>query len=346
MIRPARGILILTIEDDLHALVVQKQFQDSHGLPCHIVESDRVPGQTGLSWSSTGEIAPTLPTRGGGLVDVRTVDVVWWRRFSHPMQLVDDVGEVARDIITNDCRSSIEGLLLNEFAGTWISSPQATRLAENKLVQLDHAQRAGFRVPRTLVSQNPAQIRGFCRELGNRAIIKSVKGTTKAGLLTLAVDDRILACDEMLSLAPAMYQELIGGTRHIRANCFGDRVHAVQIETDALDWRPDLTVPMASVELPAEVNSRLLDVLRALGLRMGIVDLKLTLAGEPVWLEVNPQGQFLFIEGLIGLELTSAFCDFLFAEAAAASAASTAIGRALDPQPPLRGSGAADDQPH
>jgi hypothetical protein len=33
--------------------------------------------------------------------------------------------------------------------------------------------------------------------------------------------------------------------------------------------------------------------------------------GTPVWLEVNPQGQFLFLEPLAGLPLSTAFASFL-----------------------------------
>jgi hypothetical protein len=44
---------------------------------------------------------------------------------------------------------------------------------------------------------------------------------------------------------------------------------------------------------------------------MGIVDLKETPDGELVWLEVNPQGQFLFLESLTGQPLASYFADYL-----------------------------------
>jgi hypothetical protein len=47
---------------------------------------------------------------------------------------------------------------------------------------------------------------------------------------------------------------------------------------------------------------------------MGVLDLKLLQGTTPVFLEVNPQGQFLFTEGLGGLELTSAFTEFLYQE--------------------------------
>ncbi|HEY6683924.1 MAG TPA: hypothetical protein VI030_13160 [Propionibacteriaceae bacterium] len=72
---------------------------------------------------------------------------------------------------------------------------------------------------------------------------------------------------------------------------------------------------MSPVRLEAAVERQLGDVLERLGLRMGVADLKITPAGDPVWLELNPQGQFLFLEGLTGLDLTGAFSDFLREEA-------------------------------
>jgi hypothetical protein len=49
---------------------------------------------------------------------------------------------------------------------------------------------------------------------------------------------------------------------------------------------------------------------------MGIFDLKLDEGGIPHWLEVNPQGQFLFVQGITGLDLCTAFAQFLLDEAA------------------------------
>jgi hypothetical protein len=98
--------------------------------------------------------------------------------------------------------------------------------------------------------------------------------------------------------------------------CCGRRAHAVQIETERLDWRLDLDTPITPVQLEANLERQLADVLKRLGLRMGVADLKITPDGDPVWLELNPQGQFLFIEGLTGMDLTGPFCDFVREEAA------------------------------
>jgi len=57
-------------------------------------------------------------------------------------------------------------------------------------------------------------------------------------------------------------------------------------------------------------------VTHALGLRMGVFDLKVRPDGHPIFLEVNPQGQFLFVEGMSDMPLTQAFCRFLADELA------------------------------
>ncbi len=62
------------------------------------------------------------------------------------------------------------------------------------------------------------------------------------------------------------------------------------------------------------LRRRVRDVLDALELEMGIIDIKLTPEDEPVWLEVNPQGQFLFLDALTDLHLTDRFADYLFAQ--------------------------------
>jgi hypothetical protein len=55
-------------------------------------------------------------------------------------------------------------------------------------------------------------------------------------------------------------------------------------------------------------------VARTLHLRMGIMDLKVPRQGEVVWLELNSQGQFLWVEALACLPLTRVCARFLHEE--------------------------------
>lgn len=259
--------------------------------------------------------ATVLPTARDGTVAVEELDVVWWRRANTPPAIPPEVTDAAhRDLVRNDCQASLLGVLLSRFRGTWVSDPAATRRAENKLVQLDAARACGLRTPRTLVSQDPDAIRRFCAGLGNRVIVKPVRGTRERPPLTAMLDERLLSEDAAMALAPAIYQEYVPGTRHIRAHVFGDQVLAAELESEAVDWRADMNIPVRTVKLPPGLDRRLCNVVRHLGLAMGVIDLKVGGDGEPVWLEVNPQGQFLFVEGLSGLPLTRALAAFLAAQ--------------------------------
>jgi hypothetical protein len=150
--------------------------------------------------------------------------------------------------------------------------------------------------------------------LGNKVVVKPVKGTVQFPLFTRMLSEEHLASEDSLRLCPAMYQEYVPGNQHIRAHCFGDDVYAVLIESERLDWRENLDIPFTVFDLTEDVKERLRDALRVLRLRMGVFDLKIVQGQQPVWLEINPQGQFLFAEALSGLDLMSTFADFLYQE--------------------------------
>lgn len=315
--RPCQ-MAIVSMADDLHALIIQKALEKYDDLTNHFVPSDHICGNSVLNWSNVeeGNFECRLPVKDGLALDVSKLDVVWWRRVGSPQKIPSSITDEAHlDVIQNDCRAALSGLLLNEFRGTWINHPIKTALAENKLVQLRAAQRAGFRVPRTLVSQDPTSIRHFCEWLDYKVIVKALRGTRKTRMFTGMVTPAHLACEDSIALCPAIYQEHIPGEQHVRAHVFGDDIHSAEIKSQDLDWRANLNVPVTAAELAEDVKTRLRNVLKLLGLKMGVVDLKLTPEGEAVWFEINPQGQFLFVEGLSGLDLTSAFADFLYQEA-------------------------------
>ncbi|MGW6842561.1 ATP-grasp domain-containing protein [Streptomyces sp. NPDC054958] len=310
-------VAILSDHDDLHALSAQKELRARGGFTCHVVEGDRISARGGLVWSDfdTSTYAPRLPTTDGKGVDLRDVDVLWFRRCNLAQIVDEDVSDpVDLDVINTNTPTALLGVLLSGFAGRWISDPQATFTAENKLVQLRAARSAGFVTPRTLVSNDPKAIRDFCSSLNQRVIVKPLRPSFKAPIFTQRLQPEHLESDQCLRLCPAIYQEYIPGYQHLRVHIFGDYVSAILIEAEDLDWRSNLDVPCRIYDLNRETASCLHQVLCTLNLRMGVVDLKLH-DGTPIWLEINPQGQFLFAEGLTGLPLRSAMADFLGNEA-------------------------------
>jgi len=132
--------------------------------------------------------------------------------------------------------------------------------------------------------------------------------------IDLKITKEHLLSDVALKLCPAMYQEYIQGSQHIRAHVFRDKVYAALLTSNELDWRENLDIPFEIIDLSQDIKNKLCDIVRLLELKMGIIDLKLTKDNIPIWLEINPQGQFLFVEGISGLNLTSHFVNFLCQE--------------------------------
>jgi hypothetical protein len=319
-------IVVVSIKDDLHALAVQDRIRSTSDQPCHVVESDDLIDSSGFEWAresdgpgGQGLDRTLIPTRGGVPVDLRRAHVVWWRRASFPQISEDEAYSDQNAFVSGEWRAALLGALLTGFRGDWISDPERTRTASNKLLQLHAAAEIGWITPQTLVSQDPARIHAFCAAApGQRVVAKALTATRGRTMATVPLTLAELAKAD-LTLCPAIYQHFIPGTRHLRINCFGERITAFMIETHIMDWRRDHAARMTPYPLGPRTSELCLRLLDRLGLEMGVLDAKLLDGGDVCFLEVNPQGQFLFLEGATGTDLIGLCAAFLVDRARAAA---------------------------
>jgi glutathione synthase/RimK-type ligase-like ATP-grasp enzyme len=308
-------ILILTFTDDLHALAVQQCVRSTGYSHCYVIECDRIAQRDFLSYGINYGWSDRVLTSDGNPVSLSDATVIWLRRITSNQILQSEVeDENAQTIIKNDCGGALTGYLATHFHGKWISTPEATYRAADKIGQLKAAHESGFRIPKTLISQSRKDILEFFESCSGRMVVKTVVGAPGPFLQAVKVEDPSSFDEASYAAAPSIYQEYIPGSKHLRLNCFGAESYAALIQSDIIDWRINLNVPITAFPVDAALHSRVRDVLDRLGLEMGIVDLKLTPEGEPVWLEVNPQGQFLFLDALANLRLADRFASYLLTE--------------------------------
>jgi hypothetical protein len=310
------SILIVSQSDDVHAVSVKRALRQRGFSDCFLIETDRI--------SNTGDLRLEISNCGtdghvndaeGNSISVSEAKVIWMRRFSPTQRPIPDLAKnESQELIDNDCGGAVCALFDICFRGKWISDPDATIKASNKLYQLNVARQCGFRVPDTLISQDKSEVIRFFERHQGKVVVKPVVGMASRFLLTRALKHPDRIDKESYKRSPAIYQEYIAGTRHIRLNCFGDHSYAASIESNAIDWRPNLTVKMNPWPVPDRVHAKVREVLDKLGLAMGVIDIKEDPEGALVWFEVNPQGQFLFLEPLTGLQLTNHFAEFLVEE--------------------------------
>jgi glutathione synthase/RimK-type ligase-like ATP-grasp enzyme len=99
---------------------------------------------------------------------------------------------------------------------------------------------------------------------------------------------------------------------------FAAEIHSQFTQHTRFDWRryDHFETPHRIHALPTEIAQQCVSLVRQLGLCYGAIDLVLTPEGRHVFLEINPNGQYLWIEHATGLPISDAVCDLLLAGAA------------------------------
>jgi glutathione synthase/RimK-type ligase-like ATP-grasp enzyme len=316
--------LIPTYPADVHAVEVAQVLEERghetvlwHGSDFPTLQSASVDIRGGkVGWELSGL----------GLDEVRPpFDVVWYRRPTTPV-LPATLHPGDLPVARRECYDFFAGLYHLAAPDAFWVNPLTARRAELKPVQLRDAVRAGLTVPTTLLSNDPARIRRFLEEHQGRAIYKPFHpaqwdgGDRAAVLLTSEVGLDDLPEDEILRLTPGIFQARIEKAHELRVTVMGEHMVTARLlsqESDETrtDWRAGAgRLQVEPGRLPREVEEGCLRLMRSLGILFGAFDFIVTPEGEHVFLEVNPAGQFLWVEEACpDLHLLAPFVDFLLA---------------------------------
>lgn len=183
------------------------------------------------------------------------------------------------------------------------------------------AAEAGLNVPRTLITNDPEAARDFADVIVGPIVYKPffhVRGTVRGR--TVAVYANVVRPDDLphpdIATTAHLFQEWVPKAYEVRLTVIGGRIFAAEIHADSaaghVDWRSDYDSHTYKIcEPPPGVADGVLRMLDRLGLPYGAFDFVVTPEGEWRFLEVNPSGQYGFIEQATGLPITAAICDYL-----------------------------------
>ncbi|MFB5561433.1 hypothetical protein [Bacillus cereus] len=305
---------IFSVYGDFHAYVIGNELKNRFNTNAYIFEVNRLAGDDSLSFYPNEYETNNLylTDHNKEKINVIELDKIWWRRRSKQQISANEiVHEPHKDFINLETFEALVGGVINVFDGEWINGISETETATNKLIQMKTAKECGFQLPQTIVTQNKTDLLSFVDRLNRSMIVKPMRGTRKATLRAIKIDKHDLKDDLNMTMCPTMYQEYIEGTRHFRVHCFGNEITTVLIETEEVDWRSLRNCKFSSHKLPNDIENKIFNFLKKMNLKMGVIDLKQSADGEYFWLEINPQGQFLFWEPLLDINLTEKFCDFI-----------------------------------
>jgi glutathione synthase/RimK-type ligase-like ATP-grasp enzyme len=313
-------VLVVSHPHDPHACDVVARIEQ-RGSRLVLFDTGRLPRETLLTvhhdplrgWSAAAKV-------DGPVIDLAEVRSVWWRR---PQAIQVDAAVGAPDD-----RAFAFGEIHAQLAGLWacldarfVNDPGHDERAARKLWQLKIARAVGLRVPRTCATSDPDAARAFiAAEAPLPVIYKTFSATDRAWRETRLLRTEEHAQLDAVAHAPVIFQEHIPAAVDLRITAVDGSLFPAEIHSQQTAYVHDFRMAMHEARivphaLDPQVEVELLRLMRELGLVYGAIDMRLTPSGEYVFLEVNPAGQWLFIEQATGQPISAAIAEALIARA-------------------------------
>ena len=242
----------------------------------------------------------------------------WLRRIAPTRWTTGDLVGSVPDVSFR-ARVHLVASIARHASWKWLTTIDALQAAEDRLNQLRVAESLQIEVPATMVSSDPALARSF---LGSEIVVKPI-GTgafvNEAGepmtVHTTSLDERIANAD--FASAPFVAQKRIDVERHLRVVTFGNRASTAQLKAKSwpLDWRQAKDAHgswIAANEPDVEAQAVLLANEMSVG--FSSQDWLIPATGPPVFIDLNPAGQWMFLPPEIATPATDYIADFLVGE--------------------------------
>jgi glutathione synthase/RimK-type ligase-like ATP-grasp enzyme len=265
--------------------------------------------------------------KDGRVVDLtESVGAVWYRRPGKPFEFAEEVekpdsGTV--EYIREQWGAWVQSLETVQGI-TWVNPPAANERMESKVHQLRMADKIGFRIPDTVVTNSGSAVTEMFEEQDGSVISKALSSPIISEseqdefVFSVHLEEPPSEDDESLKVCPTIFQESLLPKTDYRVTVIGDTVLPVRIEgvdeADVpVDWRT-LKDEVQFIEdtLPESVEELCRNYVAQNGLVFGAIDL-VKVGGEFVFLEINPNGEWGWLQKPWDVPIAQNLTDYLTA---------------------------------
>lgn len=311
-----RKILVLTnSKDGLHSTEVINQIEQLGNQVVRMNVDEITSGENKLNINYGKKMSIKLLANNAEVDLYNDISSVWFRRpYSYDFKINDPVQlKVAQE----EVRDILEGLWMLLHNKFWISNPQSILKSRNKPFVLSKASYVGLSVPKSLITNCPDEAKDFI-SLGP-TVFKPISGYhfeydkyVKTALTTL-IDQNHIKNIRLIKNQHVMLQRYIQKKFEVRTTYVNGAFYTCKFEHpnyyDVVDWRTPENFQQliySEIELPEEVEKKTLSLLKQLDLKYAAVDFAVDKNDVYFFLEVNPVGQWLWIEHSTGMNISEA----------------------------------------
>jgi MvdD family ATP-grasp ribosomal peptide maturase len=303
-------VLIITFSQDNESIPLVMEAIEARGEKAFRFDTDRYPTEVKLDIYS-GDSERVIITDGEQQLDLSEVSSVWYRRMRYGQKIPESMDKQYREASINECRATVRGMIAS-LKGFHFDKMSNVDRANNKQLQLQVAREIGLLTPRTLTSNNPEAVKQFASECKEQGIVTKMLSSfaiyddqgRENVVFTSPVKDDDLENLEGLRFCPMTFQENVPKALELRTTIVGQRVFTGAVDSQSLqgstyDWRKEgraLNKAWKPYDLPEDIEKKLLKLMAYFGLNYGAIDIIVTPDGRHVFLEINPVGEFFWLE--------------------------------------------------
>lgn len=240
----------------------------------------------------------------------KDIDAIYYRK-----PLLPDLSEyedIYRNMISRDIISYINGLV-DAFSGKVLSKPNILKKTENKVYQMKIAKKVGFQIPKSIIGTSVQtinkliEVKSIIKPLTTGKIVSNDKCEI---IQTSLINSKI---DEDISLTPLYIQQYIEKNYEVRVTIINNSIFAVKIEPfNDIDWRINQEKNKYSlIDIPVSIKNKCINMLKIMNLKFGAFDFIVNKNNQYIFLEVNPNGQWLWLEEKLGIGISTKILDYL-----------------------------------
>jgi glutathione synthase/RimK-type ligase-like ATP-grasp enzyme len=252
-------------------------------------------------------------------IDLTQFTGVYFRRPELPMA-AQDLSVDERDFVLNEISGLLEGIYQILRTAVWVSNVYSIRKAENKIYQLILAKSLGFKIPLSLISNSFDETARFVLQRDN-CIVKPIrtgwiKGEDDKIVFTTRLDS-FPENREQIESCPQFFQAEIKKNVDLRVTIVGNKafcaaIHSQDDPQTVTDWRKsEALLRHSEHRLPQYIEQLCIRLVCDLKLNFGAIDLVLDQEGNYYFLEINPNGQWAWIEKQLRFDISGELVKLL-----------------------------------
>lgn len=259
----------------------------------------------------------------GKMYNIDDFSAIWYMKPHLPVSLMKFEPTEYRQFIQKQFWSMRIALWSIFCHKKWLNNPWNVQIAEDKLFQLKCAIQVGFNVPETLATSDPNRVKNFYKKHNGNIIVKTlgISPMIDKVLYTNKLTNEDIMRINSVKMSPSIFQVCISKKYELRITVVGDKIFPVKIysqgdEATSLDWRRkpelnDFSVKMEQTTLPVKIEQCICRYMKSINLRYGCIDMIVAENNEYIFLEINPNGQWYFVQLHTEAQIAKAIAELL-----------------------------------